>query len=250
MSMTYKVLTEAVEFSLLFDRLEAEGLHWAVTPDRASWQKRQWLDAYMADGVLVLAGYIDGRLAGFMTVFPYRFHAATLCAEIGLCAFRDYARQAVPLCLGALEWAFDHLDVKTLVGHVPGCNHHVLRMLEAVGFHRECLLPGLLWHDRKARFVDGWLVTADRLSIQSARLKEYKYGWLSEHAGSGTDPRKAGNQEPERRCDCSRTGTAGTAEEKQGADGLHHDAESGRDWRPRRDADRQDHAGLGAGDGC
>lgn len=193
MAMTYKVLIDEQEFSALFDRLQAENLFWCLTPDRMHWGKDAWLKTYMADGVMVLAGYIDGELAGFMTVFPYRFHAATLCAEIGLCSFRDYVRQAVPLCLGALTWAFGHLDVKTLVGHVPDCNHHVMRMLEAVGFRKQCLLPGLIWYDRKARFVDGWFVTADRLSVTSASLEEHKYGWLSLDSRSGTRSRKAGD---------------------------------------------------------
>lgn len=179
MEMTYKVLTDHQEFSDLFDKVQAENLFWCLTPERAHWEKDDWMRAYMADGVLVLAGYLDGELAGFMTVFPYRFHKATLCAEIGLCSFRAYVKRAVPLCLGALRWAFDNLDVKTLVGHVPDCNHHVMRMLESVGFHRQCLLPGMIWYDRKARFVDGWFVKADRLSVTSASIEEEKYGWLS-----------------------------------------------------------------------
>lgn len=167
--MTYRILVDEADLAPLFDKLKEEDLFWCLTPEKAHWSREAWLKAYTDPRVLVLAGYVGGELAGFMTVWPYR--PVTRCAEVGLCAFRRHFRQAARLCAGALVWAFDNLDARTLLGHVPAPNRHILRMLDAVGFSRLCLIPGLTFYERKGTFVDGWLVGADRASVEKAQEK-------------------------------------------------------------------------------
>jgi RimJ/RimL family protein N-acetyltransferase len=163
-------LTERDELLMIYERLKADDLFWCLTPDRAHWERDEWLAMYDRDHVLVLAGYVDGRLAGFATLFPYRL--ATQVGEIGLCAFRGHFHEAAPLCREALLWVFSNIDVVTLVGHVPAPNHHILRMLERVGFGRQCLIPKLMWYERKHDFVDGWLVMASKDSVQKSAEME------------------------------------------------------------------------------
>lgn len=174
MDIFLEVLTERDELLMIYERLKADDLFWCLTPDRAHWGREEWLEMYSRDYVLVLAGYVDGKLAGFATLFPYRM--ATQCGEVGLCAFRGHFREAAPLCRAALLWVYSHIDVVTLIGHVPVPNRHILRMLEQVGFGRQCLIPKLMWYERKQKFVDGWLVMASKDSVAKSADVEVDMG--------------------------------------------------------------------------
>jgi RimJ/RimL family protein N-acetyltransferase len=163
----YRVLTERAEFEELHRKITDDDLFWCLMPDLAQCDAEEFCRIYMSDGILVLVGVLEsGEWGGFMSVWPYRRYD-TQVAEIGLCAFREHFPIAAPLCLGALRWALENLDVKTLVGHVPDPNRHVLRMLECVGFSKKCHLDGLMWYGRLNKFVGGWIVSADEQSIKS-----------------------------------------------------------------------------------
>jgi hypothetical protein len=167
MDMRYRILLDD-ELPELYERIMADGLMWTLCPEYGDdMSKAEFLRLYRRDDCLVLGGFIEGELAGFMVTWPYR--RITQCAEIGLCAFRKWFGMAPRLCVGALIWAFDHLDMVSMVGHVPAPNRHVLAMLEQVGFGKRCKIPGLLWYARKNGFVDGWLVMADRVGVETAK---------------------------------------------------------------------------------
>lgn len=146
----------------------ADGLMWSLCPDYGDdMTEAEFMALYGRDDCLVLGGFVDGELGGFLVIWPYR--RVTRCAEIGLCAFRKFFSVAPRLCIGGLLWAFEHLDMVAMVGHVPAPSRHVLAMLEQVGFGRRALIPDLLWFARKERFVSGWLVMADRVSVETAK---------------------------------------------------------------------------------
>lgn len=168
MSMTYKVIINAGELAEIYRRLKEEKLLWAVWSDidDEEWTESLFVKFLSRDDTLVLGGYIDGELAGVMTMRPAEMKSLT--ANIGLTAFRKFFKQAVPLCMGALLWACDTQDMKSILGRVAAPNRHILRLLSSLGFKEIGRVPGMTWYTRKQAFVDGVLVLATVESIRAA----------------------------------------------------------------------------------
>ena len=165
MTLTYQVMQPA-DLPMLYAVLHAERTLWAIWPEHGDdCTEEQFCSAMGAEDMLVLGGYIDGDLAGVLTLRPF-CSDRTLCGEVGLTALRKYFPVAAPLCRSALLWCYDNLELRTMVGRVACPNRHILRMLGQVGFSRAALIPGLCWYGRKQQFVDGWLVTATRRSVE------------------------------------------------------------------------------------
>lgn len=167
MEMTYRLLNE-YEVCDLYACLKAEDILWALFPDVPDMSEDQFLADMQRDDVYALGGFIDGYLAGCLTVRPFD-GANTQCAEVGVTALRRYFPVAAPLCRGALIKASDDLRPASFIGRVAAPNIHVLRMLSRVGFKKLCRIPGLVYYDRKNQHVDGYLVLA---TPESVRLSE------------------------------------------------------------------------------
>ena len=166
MEFAYQILNPDT-YPDVFERMQNDGLLWPFFPELGSKMDVDTFCAlYSRPDLLLLGGFIDGDLAGVLSLCPYR--PATRVGEIGLCAFRKSFSDAPRLCVGALLWCFDRLDLAALVGHVPATSHHVMWMLDRVGFRRVVRLPDLMWLDRRGRFVDGWVVVAERKNVEDA----------------------------------------------------------------------------------
>ena len=172
MDMSYRVIPPKDEQTLayIYERLRAEDLLWTVYPevDPEEWTLERFYSVHKAP-LHVLAGYIDGEMAGVMLSWPFRESWGTRVMEIGLTAFRKFFAQAVPLCRGALLWACDSLQPTAVIGRVACPSHHILRLLDSVGFSKLGRVPGLCWFTRKQQVVDGWLVMATPESIRATK---------------------------------------------------------------------------------
>lgn len=154
------------ELPMLYAAMEAENILWAMWPEHGmTCTEEEFCAAMGREDVLVLLGRVDGDAAGVLTLTPF-CSDRTRCGEVGLCGRRKYFSMAAMLCRSALLWCYDNLELRSMVGRVPCPNRHILRMLEAVGFSRAAKLEGLVWYERQQKFVDGWLVTATRESIE------------------------------------------------------------------------------------
>ena len=172
MEMTYQVLIRRDQLAAIYRRLADEGLLWAVWSDidGEQWSEDFFVSMLDRPEMLVLGGYVDGALAGVMTLNPLIQRTRTL--EIGLTAFRDYFGQAEALCRGALLWACETQDVASFLGRVAAPNRHILRMLGRLGFRELGRVPGLGWYTRKQDFVEGVLVLATPASIRATKGQE------------------------------------------------------------------------------
>ena len=168
--MSYRVIAPEDKQTLayIYERLRTEDLLWTVYPevDPEEWSLERFYSIHQAP-LHVLAGYVDGEMAGVMLSWPFRESWKNRVLEIGLTAFRKHFAQAVPLCRGALIWACDHLQPTAIIGRVACPSHHILRLLDAVGFSKLGKVPGLCWYTRKQTHVDGWLVMATPESIHA-----------------------------------------------------------------------------------
>lgn len=168
MGTEYKVILNAEELTAMYRRLKEERLLWAIWSDvdEDEWTESQFVRFMTRQDTLVLGGYIDGELAGVMTLRPAEPKSQT--GFIGLTAFRKFFKQAVPLCMGGLLWACDTQDMVSVLGRVAAPNRHILRLLASLGFKEIGRVPGLTWYTRKQAFVDGVLVLATVDSIRAA----------------------------------------------------------------------------------
>lgn len=165
MKLTYNVVPEYA-LPAIYAVLKAENTLWAIWPEHGDeCTEEEFCTAMGAPDVLVLAGNIDGDPAGVLTLRPF-CSDLTQCGEVGLMALRKYFSLAAPLCRSALLWCFDNMDLRSMVGRVAVPNRHVLAMLGQVGFSKAAKIPGLMWYGRKKDFVDGWLVTATRETVE------------------------------------------------------------------------------------
>lgn len=191
MELSYRVLDTAEELGALYARLQAEHILWALWPEYGEGMSEQDFVARLSSPTtLVLGGYIDGRMAGALTLCPWG--DVTQIGEVGLTAFRESFAYALPLCRTALLWCYAHLELACMVGRVPVTNRHSLRLLAQAGFRKECRLPGMKWSDRLQRFTDGWLVVGTRERLEEAE-DEF---WRRRTLGAGTAAGKAADQEP------------------------------------------------------
>jgi len=170
MDTTYRVIRPEDRKTLqyIYERLQAEDLLWTVYPevDPEEWSLDKFLRIHTAP-LHVLAGYVDGEMAGVMLSWPFRESWKNRVLEIGLTAFRKHFRIATPLCRGALLWACDSLQPTSIIGRVACPSHHILRLLDSVGFSKLGRIPGLCWFTRKQQWVDGWLVMATPETIKA-----------------------------------------------------------------------------------
>ena len=166
--MSYKVLLYEEQYAQIYRRMNEEGLLWAAYPeiDAEEWSEEGYIRMMARDDVLCLAGYIDNEIGGVMTLYPAV--SKTRTAVIGLTAFRDYFRQAVPLCMGALLWACATQDIESILGRVAAPNRHILRLLNSLGFEEKLRVPGMTWYTKKQKFVDGVIVMATPDTIREA----------------------------------------------------------------------------------
>lgn len=168
---TFRVITKEQDFLAIFNALKRDDLLWTVYPDvdAEDWSFDLFL-SFCGPGTVTwtLAGYVDGELAGVLWLWPFRGALAGRCGEIGVTAFRPHFKDAERLCRGALLQACKELDIASIIGRIPVQAKHILRMHERLGFSRLGRIPGLLWHARLRRPVDGYLVLATPESIRAA----------------------------------------------------------------------------------
>lgn len=167
--MTYSLLLHAAQYREIYARMRAERLLWAAWPDVAAgeWTPEDFCRRLGRKDMYVLGGYIDGELAGVLLLWPVA--QRTLCAEVGLTAFRRYFGQARELCRGALLHACRQLDLSAIIGRVAAPNRHILRMLGGLGFAELGRVPGMIWYAALQKFVDGVLVMATPSSIINSK---------------------------------------------------------------------------------
>ena len=173
MGYTYRLIQDPAEHAEIYRRLKEEDLLWClfseIEPDE--WSEDLYIKLHNSASVRdTWGGYIDGRLAGLAYVWPFRGSYRTRCAEIGLTAFRDYFKEAAPLCRRGLLHAIDHYNstdrvLASLVGCVPAPNRHIVSMLGQIGFVKQCRIPKLFWFTKIQKHVDGWFVSATPESI-------------------------------------------------------------------------------------
>lgn len=162
--ISYRVLTDD-ELDDAYARLAEQGLLWALFPEMETLSLNQWREI-MAGPALILGGFVDGHLAGLLSVRP--FMGRTQCAEAGVTALRPWFARAADLSRGAFLWAFERLDCVSLVGRVAAPNRHILRMAPLVGFQELGRIPGMCWYARKRKFVDGVLLLATPESVKAS----------------------------------------------------------------------------------
>lgn len=182
--ISYRVLT-GDELDDAYARLAEQDLMWALFPEMESISLCQWREI-MAGPVLILGGFIGGRSAGYLSVRP--FMGRTLCGEVGVTALRPWFSRAARLSRGAFLWAFRHLDCVSLVGRVAAPNRHILRMAPEVGFRELGRIPGMCWHARKRKFVDGVLLLATPESVRESM--EPRQEDVGPRSGAKRFPRK------------------------------------------------------------
>lgn len=163
--MTYSLLLHEAQYREIYARMRTERLLWAAWPDIAAreWTPEDFCRRLGRPDIYVLGGYIDRELAGVLLLWPVA--QRTLCAEIGLTAFRRFFPQARDLCAGALRHACRELGITAILGRVAAPNRHILRMLGGLGFTELGRVPGMIWYAARQKFVDGVLVMATPASI-------------------------------------------------------------------------------------
>lgn len=164
---TYKVLIHEWQYAEIYRRMLMEDLLWAAWPDMdpAEWNEDTFCQWLSTPSILVIGGYAANELAGVMTLWPVT--RQTLCAEIGVTAFRDYFSIARELCYGALLHGFELTGASSYLGRIVSGHRHILRMFASLGFYELGKVPGLMWHARKKQFVDGVLVCGTPESIKA-----------------------------------------------------------------------------------
>lgn len=156
----YQLLLEDEELGGLYDKLRAQDLLWAVWPEWEKAGRGVFIQCLGKPWVYVLGAFIAEDLAGALILRP--FGELSLVGEIGVTAFRPYFKIARQLFLNALLFLLKNLDPApaAFVGRVARVNRHIFAMLLDCGFKEAARLPGLMWHARQRRFVEGALVTA------------------------------------------------------------------------------------------
>lgn len=162
---SYRVLIHDWQFAEIYRRMLHDDLLWAAWPDTddCEWSEDYFCDRLARDTILIIGGYVRGELAGVMTLTPVA--EKTLCAEIGLTAFREHFPIARDLCAGALARGFELTSAKSFIGRIAAPHRHILQMFASLGFKEMGRVPGLIWHSRKRKFVDGILVFATPDSV-------------------------------------------------------------------------------------
>lgn len=167
--MTYSLLIHERQYRAIYARMHAERLLWAAWPDvaAAEWTAEEFCRRLGREEMYVLGGCIDGEPAGVLLLWPVS--GRTLCAEVGLTAYRRFFPQARELARGALLHACVELSLSAILGRVAAPNRHILRMLGGLGFAELGRVPGMIWYAARERFVDGVLVMATPDSIRNSR---------------------------------------------------------------------------------
>ncbi len=167
--MTYSLLIHERQYREIYARMRAERLLWAAWPDmaEAEWTAEEFCRRLGREEMYVLGGYIDDEPAGVLLLWPVA--GRSLCAEVGLTAFRRHFRQARELARGALLHASGELSLSAIIGRVAAPNRHILRLLGSLGFAELGRVPGMIWYAAREHFVDGVLVMATPESIHNSR---------------------------------------------------------------------------------
>ena len=163
---SYSVLIHGWQFAEIYRRMLHDDLLWAAWPDTddCEWSEDYFCDRLARGNILVIGGYVRDELAGVMTLTAVA--EKTLCAEIGLTAFREHFPIARELCAGALIRGFELTGAKSFIGRIAAPHKHILRMFATLGFEKLGRVPGMIWHSRKGNFVDGILVAATPDSVR------------------------------------------------------------------------------------
>lgn len=159
---TYRVLISEKDFANISARMRDEGLLWAFFPeiDPNEWDNSRVAQYLSRKDMLILGGYIDGELAGFLTLVPLRFRGRA--GEIGLLAFRKFFKDALPLATGAFDWVFRTQDCDALLGFIPVASRQSMRLFSLLGFVPMGRVPNMSWYAKKRRFVDCEIVMLTR----------------------------------------------------------------------------------------
>lgn len=163
MRFVYAPLADQASGDAVFLRMEKEGLAACAMssferPSLHDWQR----STDPARGILLgcrapacgLENAAPGALLACALFSPRRGRVW----EFDFTTFRNAARQAVPMALGGLGWAFGNLDCAAVMGLCPAPNRHAWRLAEQCGFRVLGRLPGACLHARKRAWVDGVLV--------------------------------------------------------------------------------------------
>lgn len=186
----YVVLTETEEFIELYRRMQEERLLWSMYPDvpASMWTEPLGVGLLDRNEQLVLAGFYNGKLSGFMTLMPTRLVGR--CCEVAFLAFRHAFDIAIDLCKGAIVWTLENQNIDSLVGYIPKPSRHSMRLIGEVGFKCIGEIPGYTWYDRIQKFVPSYVVVADRKSLEEA-CDGWRRRWLRSAGGcssaEGTD---------------------------------------------------------------
>ena len=109
-----------------------------------------WLQQHMADGYPVLLYELDNRVAGWLSISPYRQgrNALKYAVEISYFLHHDYQRKGIGTMLlsHAISRCRD-LGYKTLLAILLDRNTASIRLLEKAGFERWGFLPGIAEFD-------------------------------------------------------------------------------------------------------
>lgn len=218
---SYRVLLREADFRRVYGRVrDLLWLVWPELPDEESFVAR-----LASPGVYVLEGYVAGEAAGLLLLWPYG--TPSLCAEIGVCGYRPHFAVAGALFLGALLHVLETFEPAPLsfIGRVARVNVAALTMLQAVGFRRLGVVPGMMWLARKEKFVDGVLVMATPESVKTALGRDDGIGRRGklQRAGCGATAGEAGDQEPDGRGHGCLSESERAAEEEPGPGLVHHD---------------------------
>lgn len=215
----YKVIIDDSDFLEVYHRMLDENLLWAFFPEfePEDLNDESAIAMFSRKELLMLGGYVDGKLAGILTLCPLRYRSRG--GEIGVLAFRKYFKIAIDLCRGALEWVFRTQNVDSVVGYIPTASRQSLRIYEQLGFESLGRIPGMYWYTRKQKFVGAEVVVLTRETIE-----EESYGkGRRKLSGSGTDSGEAGDEKFECGCSgCVRCSKA-EAEEEQGTCCVNND---------------------------
>lgn len=177
MRFTYAPIVDQHARDAVFERMEAEGLTACAMSSLLEPTLAQWRPITAPERGVLLGCYGQQPIpAPDSECNPAPLLACAMFSprrgrvwEFDFTTFRQWARLAVPMAHGGLEWAFATLDCSAVMGLCPAPNRHAWRLAEACGFRVLGRLPGACMHSRKKSWVDGVLVLCTPQDLSAIR---------------------------------------------------------------------------------
>ena len=166
MRFSYAPIVDQHARDAVFERMEAEGLTASAMSSLHKPTLAQWQSITAPERGVLLGCYgPPPESASACASSPAPLLACAMFSprrgrvwEFDFTTFRQWARLAVSMAHGGLNWAFANLDCAAVMGLCPAPNRHAWRLAEACGFRVLGRLPGACLHTRKKTWVDGVLV--------------------------------------------------------------------------------------------